>query len=98
MIFRRRTPAAGGPGRRTMAITDELRARRLEVLHEHFVSEVDHEFDRTVATFAGPPRYEIVPTGAVYEGEEEVIAYHRGQRGAFPDQRQEHVRHHVADD
>jgi steroid delta-isomerase-like uncharacterized protein len=27
-----------------------------------------------------------------------VIAYHQGQRGAFPDQRHEHVRMHVADD
>ncbi|HEX7132249.1 MAG TPA: ester cyclase [Iamia sp.] len=79
-------------------ISDELRARRLEVLDEHFRSEVDKEFDRTLATFAGHPRYEIIPTGQVYDGDDEVLAYHRNQRTAFPDQRHDQVRHHVADD
>ena len=76
----------------------ELRERRLALLDEHFASEVDQEFDRTIATFAGHPRYEIVPTGQVHDGEEAVLAYHRAQRGAFPDQRHENVRMHVADD
>src|SRR5262245_37946817 len=79
-------------------ISDELRQRRLDLLAEHFQSEVDKEFDRTLATFNGHPRYEIMPTGQVYDGDEEVLAYHRNQRGAFPDQHQENVRHHVADD
>ena len=79
-------------------ISDELRARRLEVIEEHFRSEVDKEFDRTLATFDGHPRYEIVATGQVYDGDEEVLAYHRAQRTAFPDQRHDGVRHHVADD
>lgn len=77
---------------------EDLKARRLAVLEDHFVSEVEHDFERTLATFAGTPRYEIVPLGQVHEGDEAVLAYHRGQRLAFPDQRQEHVRHHVADD
>ncbi|MCB9374161.1 MAG: ester cyclase [Microthrixaceae bacterium] len=77
---------------------EDLRARRLAVLDEHFVSEVEHDFERTLATFAGVPRYEIVPLGQVHEGDEAVLAYHRGQRAAFPDQHQENVRHHVADD
>ena len=68
------------------------------MLEEHFASEVDQEFERTIATFAGHPRYEIVPTGQVHDGEEAVLAYHRAQRGAFPDQRHENVRMHVADD
>jgi steroid delta-isomerase-like uncharacterized protein len=76
----------------------ELREQRLALLEEHFASEVDQEFDRTIATFAGHPRYEIVPTGQVHDGEEAVLAYHRAQRGAFPDQRHENVRMHVADD
>ena len=79
-------------------ITDELRQRRLAVIDEHFRSEVDKEFDRTLATFNGHPRYEIIPTGAIYDGDEEVLAYHRTQRTAFPDQRHENVRTHVADD
>lgn len=76
----------------------DLRARRLALLEEHFASEVDKEFDRTLATFAGTPRYEIVPTGQIHEGDEAVVAYHKAQRGAFPDQRHENVVIHVADD
>lgn len=78
--------------------SSELKERRLALLEEHFASEVDQEFERTIATFAGHPRYEIVPTGQVHDGEEAVLAYHRAQRGAFPDQRHENVRMHVADD
>lgn len=79
-------------------ISDELRQRRLDVIDEHFRSEIDQEFDRTLATFNGHPHYEIMPTGQVYDGDDEVLAYHRNQRTAFPDQRHENVRHHVADD
>lgn len=77
---------------------EELRRRRLEVLEQHFRSEVDHDWDRCLATFKDVPRYEIVATGQAHEGAEAVLAYHRGQRAAFPDQRHEHVRLHVADD
>jgi steroid delta-isomerase-like uncharacterized protein len=76
----------------------DLRTRRLALLNEHFASEVDQHFDRTLATFAGTPRYEIMATGQVYEGDADVLAYHRNQRTAFPDQRHENVRFHVADD
>lgn len=79
-------------------ISDELRQRRLDVIDEHFRSEIDQDFDRTLATFNGHPHYEIMPTGQVYDGDDEVLAYHRNQRTAFPDQRHENVRHHVADD
>jgi steroid delta-isomerase-like uncharacterized protein len=78
--------------------SDDLRARRLELLQEHFTSEVEKEFDRTIATFAGHPRYEIMATSQVYDGEDEVLAYHRAQRTAFPDQRHDGVTFHVADD
>lgn len=76
----------------------ELRERRLAVLEEHFASEVAQDFDATLATFNGHPHYEIVATGQVYDGDDEVLAYHRAQRTAFPDQRHEHVRYHFADD
>jgi steroid delta-isomerase-like uncharacterized protein len=79
-------------------IDDDLRRRRLAVIEEHFASEVDKEFDRTLATFAGHPHYEIVATGQVYDGDDEVLAYHRAQRTAFPDQRHEDVRLHVTED
>jgi steroid delta-isomerase-like uncharacterized protein len=79
-------------------MTPELRQARLDLLAEHFASEVEQEFDRTIATFAGHPRYEIVPTGQVHDGEDAVLAYHRAQRSAFPDQRHDGVQFHVADD
>jgi steroid delta-isomerase-like uncharacterized protein len=78
--------------------TDDLRQPRLEVLDRHFQSEVDHDWDTCLATFKDVPRYEIVATGQVHEGVEQVLAYHRAQRSAFPDQRHENVRLHVADD
>jgi steroid delta-isomerase-like uncharacterized protein len=78
--------------------TDDLRSRRLEVLEQHFTSEIDHDWDACLATFRDVPRYEIVPTGQIHEGAEQVVEYHRNQRTAFPDQRHEHVRMHVADD
>jgi steroid delta-isomerase-like uncharacterized protein len=78
--------------------SDELRRQRLETLDMHFQSEVHHDWDACLATFKDVPRYEIVPTGQIHEGAEAVVAYHRGQRGAFPDQRHENVRMHVADD
>lgn len=63
-------------------MTDDLRQRRLALLEEHFASEVEQEFDRTLATFNGHPRYEIMATGQVFDGDEEVLAYHRNQRTA----------------
>jgi len=82
----------------TSTTTDELRQRRLEVLEEHFASEVNQTFDVTLATFNGHPRYEIMATGQIYDGDDEVLTYHRRQRTAFPDQRHENVRYHFADD
>jgi steroid delta-isomerase-like uncharacterized protein len=76
----------------------ELRERRLAVLEVHFRSEIEHDWEACLGTFAGEPRYEIVATGQVHEGREAVVAYHTAQRGAFPDQRHEHVRMHVSDD
>ena len=75
-----------------------LRDRREQVVHEHFVSETEQQFDRTLATFNGHPHYEIVPTGQVFDGDGEVMDYYRTTRTAFPDQRHENVRLHFADD
>ncbi len=51
-------------------------------------SENRHAFDATLATFAHP-RYEIIPTGDVYDGADAVMAYFGATRAAFPDQRNE---------
>src|SRR5438067_3540022 len=76
---------------------EPLRARREAVVREHMESENRHEFDVTMATF-GHPRYEIVPTGDVCDGEEEVARYFAESRAAFPDQRNELIKMHHADE
>jgi len=60
-------------------------------------SENDHQFGVTMATFSHP-RYEIVPTGEVYDGERAVAGYFEESRGAFPDQRNELVSLRHTDD
>ena len=52
----------------------ELRDRREAIVREHMESENRHEFDVTIGTF-DHPRYEIVPTGDVHDGEEAVRGY-----------------------
>jgi len=60
-------------------------------------SENRHEFDVTLGTFAHP-RYELIATGEVYDGKEEVSRYYAASRAAFPDQRnQVHALHHADD-
>jgi steroid delta-isomerase-like uncharacterized protein len=76
----------------------ELRQRRLDVIKEHMDTEVTKEFDRTLATFNGHPRYEIIPTKQVFDGDDEVMDYYRTTRTAFPDQRHENASFHVTDD
>jgi steroid delta-isomerase-like uncharacterized protein len=74
-----------------------LRERREAIVREHMESENVHEFDVTLATFSHP-RYEIIPTGEVHDGEEAVLRYFQETRAAFPDQRNELVALHHADD
>ena len=74
-----------------------LRETREAIVREHMESENRHEFDVTMATFHHP-RYEIVATGDVYDGEAEVAGYFRETRAAFPDQRNELIALHHADD
>jgi steroid delta-isomerase-like uncharacterized protein len=71
----------------------ELRDKREEIVREHMESENRHEFDVTLGTFEHP-RYEIVPTGDVFDGAEEVSGYFRDTRTAFPDQRNELIALH----
>jgi steroid delta-isomerase-like uncharacterized protein len=77
--------------------TATLRDRREAVVREHMESENRHEFDATIATFARP-RYEIIPTGEIFDGEEAVRGYFAASRGAFPDQRNELRALHHTDD
>jgi steroid delta-isomerase-like uncharacterized protein len=67
-----------------------LRKRRERQVLEHMDSENRQEFDDTLETFEHP-RYEIIPTGDVYDGPQEVADYYRSTRTTFPDQRNENV-------
>src|ERR1700724_2384720 len=76
-------------------ISDDLRQRRLAVIQEHMDTEVTQDFDQTLATFNGHPRYEIMATGQVFDGDSEVMGYHRTTSTAFPDQPPDDSRFHI---
>jgi steroid delta-isomerase-like uncharacterized protein len=78
------------------ATTEALRERREAIVREHMASENVHDFDTTISTFEHP-RYELIATGEVYDGEEAVRGYYAESRTAFPDQRNEVVALHHAD-
>jgi steroid delta-isomerase-like uncharacterized protein len=77
--------------------TVALRRKREATVREHMESENQHDFDTTMGTFHHP-RYEIIPTGDVYDGEGEVAGYFQESRAAFPDQRNELVELRHSDD
>ena len=60
-------------------------------------SENRLEFDTTLATF-DHPRYELIATGDVHDGPQEVMDYFEESRDAFPDQRNELIELHHAGD
>jgi predicted ester cyclase len=74
----------------TTTTGDQLRERRLDVVRRHMQSENELDFATTLATFEHP-RYELVATGQVFDGPEEVADYYRSSRAAFPDQRNDGV-------
>jgi len=80
-----------------MAVDADLRTRREAIVREHAESENRHQFDVALATFHHP-RYELIPTGDVIDGPDDVAAYYRETRTAFPDQRNEVIALHHADD
>ncbi|MDG5485962.1 nuclear transport factor 2 family protein [Mycolicibacterium gadium] len=49
----------------------ELHRRREELVMRHVAGENDRDLEAIMATFAHP-RYEIVPTGVVFDGDEQV--------------------------
>ena len=80
-----------------MAVSPTRRKKREELVREHMDSENRHELDATIATFERP-RYELIGTGEVYDGAEEVERYFEETRRAFPDQRNEVLALHHTDD
>jgi steroid delta-isomerase-like uncharacterized protein len=80
-----------------MAVVESLRETREAIVREHMDSENRLEFDATMRTFHHP-RYELIGTGEVHDGEQAVAAYFEQTRTAFPDQRNELLALHHADD
>lgn len=76
---------------------DARRERRIALLREHMQSENEQEFERTMATFSHP-RYELVPTGEVYDGRDEVMGYYLQGRSVITDQRNEEIAIHDSGD
>lgn len=67
------------------------RQERERVVLEHMESENVQDWDRTMATFSHA-RYELMPSGRVVDGTEDVDEYWRQGRSAFPDQRNELIK------
>lgn len=76
---------------------NDLRARREREVRIHMESENVHDFDATIGTFSHP-RYELIATDQVHDGEAEVRKYFKQSRGAFSDQRNELISLRHADD
>jgi len=76
---------------------EDLRRRREEVVRRHMEAENVHDYDTVLGTFAHP-RYELMATGQVFDGEDEVRRYFELSRMPFPDQRNELVSMRSTDD
>ena len=68
----------------------DVRARREQIVLDHFRDEVAQKWDAVLSTFPHP-RYEIVPTQTVHDGDAAVRGYYHDTRMAFPDQRHEMI-------
>jgi steroid delta-isomerase-like uncharacterized protein len=80
-----------------MADNSELRAQREAIVRRHMESENTHDYAVTMATFSHP-RYELIPTDRVHDGDAQVRTYFKETRTAFPDQRNELISLRHADD
>ena len=70
--------------------------RRDAVVRDHMEAENRLDFEAALATFAHP-RYELVGLGQVFDGPEEVREYFHRSRLPFPDQRNELIALHHAE-
>ncbi|MDQ6697756.1 MAG: nuclear transport factor 2 family protein [Actinomycetota bacterium] len=75
----------------------QLRDRRLAVVRDHMEAENRQDFDAVIATF-DRPRYELMASAQVFDGEPEVRRYFTESRRVFPDQRNDNVVLRSADD
>jgi len=80
-----------------MIVDEGLRTRREELCLAHMTAENAHDFDLAIGKFARP-RYDIVPTGEVYDGVEGLHRFMRETVTGFPDFHYEVGTMHSADD
>jgi len=78
-------------------LTETLRATREKVVLDHFHDEVAQQWDDVLSTFPHP-RYEVIATGVVHDGNEAVRGYYADTRTAFPDQHHEMIQLRHSDD
>jgi len=75
----------------------DLIATREQLVREHMEAENRLDFDFALRTFTHP-RYELIGLDRVYDGTEAVAEYFRESRIPFPDQHNELIALHHADD
>ena len=63
--------------------TADLRSTREAIVRRHMEAENAHDFDAVIATFAHP-RYELIATDQVHDGEAAVREYFRETRTRSP--------------
>jgi predicted ester cyclase len=80
-----------------VAVDEDLRRRREEVCLGHMQAENAHRFDEAIAFFTRP-RYEMVPTGEVFDGAGPLGGLMQENVAAFPDFHYDHTHLHHADD
>lgn len=77
-------------------ISDKLREAREAVLREHLAAHARGDLDAVVGTYR-EPRMELVGTGRVIEGADELRAHLAERQRAFPDQAFEVICLHHSD-
>jgi steroid delta-isomerase-like uncharacterized protein len=80
-----------------MTATANQREQRERTVHDHIAAENAGDIDATVATFYRP-RYNVLPMGAICDGEAAVRQLVAGLVGAFPDFQFQLVKLHHADE
>ncbi|MFY0580727.1 ester cyclase [Cystobacter fuscus] len=78
-------------------LTEQVREARQQLVLKHFHDEVKQNWDDVLSTFPHP-RYELIPTLTVHEGDSRVRGYYRETRIAFPDQHHEIIALRHSDD
>lgn len=66
----------------------DLDEARIAVVRNHMALEIAQDWDGVIATFEHP-RYELLGSGAIFDGEAAVRSYFATSREPFPDQSNE---------